>query len=196
MANEPESAAARVSGGDRHHEASAPERQIISVLVKNRPGLLAQVANLFSARGFNIDSLTVSETEDPRFSRMTITVRGDVALVEAIRKGLCRFVDVVNVLDFTGVERVERDLALVKIAASAGTRQEIFQLVEVFQGKVVDIGTRDCIVEIAGPAAKIDAFINIVRPYGIREVARTGRVAMARGPKMEGVPARSFVPGT
>ena len=186
---------AKSADGGHDHERMVRDRQIISVLVKNRPGLLAQVANLFSARGFNIDSLTVSETEDSRYSRMTIAVRGEPAVVEAIRKGLSRFVDVISVLDFTGVERVERDLALVKIGANSSNRHEIFQLVEVFQGKIVDIGAKDCIAEITGPAPKIDAFINVVRPYGIKEIARTGRVAIARGPKMEGIPSKTFVPG-
>ncbi len=162
------------------------KRHVISALVKNAPGLLAQVANLFAARGYNIDSLTVGETEQAKFSRMTITVRGDEATIEAMKKGLTKFVNVIKVLDFTGVDHVERDLALVKLSTPAGARQEILELVQVFEGKVVDIGLKDVMVEVVGPESKIDAFLLIVKPYGIKEMARTGRLAMARGTAMEG----------
>jgi acetolactate synthase I/III small subunit len=161
-------------------------RHVISTLVQNAPGLLAQVANLFAARGFNIDSLTVGETENPHFSRMTITMRGDDKSVEAMKQGLRKFVYVIKVLDLTGIDHVERDLAMVKINIPAGQRQELLQLVEVFEGKVVDIGIKDIMVELVGPEQKIDAFLNVVRPFGIKEMARTGRLAMARGTQMEG----------
>lgn len=167
-------------------KAQKPRRHVISVLVKNVPGLLAQVANLFAARGYNIESLTVAETEDERYSRMTIAVRGEEVIIDSLKKGLTKFVNVIKVLDFTGLDHVERDLALVKINTPHGSRQEIFQLVEVFEGTVVDIGLKDVMVEIIGPEKKIDAFLNIMKPFGIKEMARTGRVAMARGPKMEG----------
>ncbi|MBI3832093.1 MAG: acetolactate synthase small subunit [Planctomycetes bacterium] len=163
-----------------------PRRHVISVLVKNVSGLLAQVANLFAARGYNIESLTVAETEDDRYSRMTIAVRGEEVIIASLKKGLTKFVNVIKVLDFTGTDHVERDLALVKINTPHGSRQEIFQLVEVFEGTVVDIGLKDIMVEIIGPEKKIDAFLNIMKPFGIKEMARTGRLAMARGPKMEG----------
>ncbi|HYF51703.1 MAG TPA: acetolactate synthase small subunit [Planctomycetota bacterium] len=162
------------------------KRHVISALVKNAPGLLAQVANLFAARGYNIDSLTVGETENTRFSRMTITVRGDDAIIEALKRGLSKFVNVIKVLDFTGIDHVERDLALVKITTPAGARQEILELVQVFEAKVVDIGLKDLTVELVGPEQKIDAFLNVIRQYGIKEMARTGRLAMARGSAMEG----------
>jgi acetolactate synthase-1/3 small subunit len=167
-------------------EGLRPRRHVISVLVKNVSGLLARCANLFAARGYNIDSLTVGETEDPRYSRMTIVVRGEETIIEALKKGLTKFIDVIKVLDFTGTEFVERDLALVKIHTPAGSRQEMFQIVEVFEGRVVDIGAKECTVEIAGPERKLDAFLQLMKPFGIKEMARTGRVAMARGPKMEG----------
>lgn len=168
--------------------APAPKvrRHVISTLVKNVPGLLAQVANLFAARGYNIESLTVGETEDGKFSRMTITVRGEEPIIEALKQGLRKFVNVIKVLDFTAIDHVERDLALVKINTPAGARQEILELVQVFEGKVVDIGLKNLMVEIVGPEQKIDAFLTIVRPYGIKEMARTGRLAMARGSAMEG----------
>jgi len=167
-------------------KAQHPKRHVISVLVKNVPGLLAQVANLFAARGYNIESLTVAETEDENFSRMTITVRGEDVIIQSLKKGLSKFVNVIKVLDFSGIDHVERDLALVKISTPHGSRSEIFQLVEVFEGVVVDIGLKDIMVEIIGPEKKIDAFLNIMRPFGIKEMVRTGRVALARGPKMEG----------
>src|SRR5258708_17770173 len=171
--------------------AAAPSRQrlkrhVISALVKNVPGLLAQVANLFAARGYNIESLTVGETETHNFSRMTITVRGDDKVIEALRNGLRKFVNVVKVLDFTDLDHVERDLALVKLVTPAGARQEILELIQVFEGKVVDITLKEIMVELVGPEQKIDTFLNIVRPYGIKEMARTGRLAMARGSAMEG----------
>jgi acetolactate synthase-1/3 small subunit len=166
--------------------AQKPRRHVISVLVKNVPGLLARIANLFAARGYNIDSLTVGETEDERYSRMTVVVRGEEVIIDALKKGLTKFVDVIKVLDFTALEHVERDLALVKVHTPAGSRQEIFQLVEVFEGRVVDIGLKECTVELVGPERKIDAFLHLMKPFGIKEMARTGRVALARGPRMEG----------
>ena len=167
-------------------ETPRAKRHVISTLVRNVPGLLAQVANLFAARGYNIESLTVGETESPDFSRMTISVRGDEEIIEALERGLKKFVNVIKVLDFTQIDHVERDLALIKINTAAGSRQEILELVQVFQGKVVDIGLKDVLIELGGPEGKIDAFINIVRQYGIKEMARTGRVALARGSAMEG----------
>ncbi len=166
--------------------ASKSRRHVISTLVKNAPGLLSQVANLFAARGYNIDSLTVGETDNPKFSRMTIVVRGDDKIIEALKQGLRKFVNVIKVLDMTGVDHVERDLALVKVNIPSGARQEILELVQVFEGKVVDISLKDIMVEVVGPEQKLDAFLNIVRPYGIKEMARTGRLALARGSAMEG----------
>ena len=162
------------------------KRHVISALVKNAPGLLAQVANLFAARGYNIDSLTVGETEQAQFSRMTITLRGDEASVDAMKKGLSKFVNVIKVLDFTGIDHVERDLAMVKINIPSGARSEILEVIQVFEGKVVDIELKELMVQVTGPEAKIDAFLKIIKPYGIKEMARTGRLAMARGTAMEG----------
>ena len=162
------------------------KRHIISVLVKNVPGLLAGVANLFAARGYNIESLTVAETEDPRFSRMTIVVRGEESILEHMKKGLRKFVNVIRVMDFTGLDFVERDLALIKVNVPAGARQEIFQIVDVFEGKIVDIAPKECVVELVGPERKVEAFLELMRPFGIKEMTRTGRAAMARGPRMEG----------
>jgi acetolactate synthase-1/3 small subunit len=169
-----------------------PKRHVISVLVKNVPGLLAQIANLFAARGYNIQSLTVAQTEDSRFSRMTITVTGEEMIIEALKTGLSRFINVIRVLDYTDVEHVHRDLALIKVHTPAGARQEIFQLVELFQGKVLDIGLKDCVIELVGPERKIDAFLALMVPYGIKEMARTGHVALARGAKYEGKTGEGF----
>lgn len=163
-----------------------PTRHVISLVVKNVSGLLAQVANLFAARGSNIESLTVAETENERFSRMTIVVRGEEVVIDALKKALSKFVNVIKVLDFSGMDHVERDLALIKVATPAGSRQEIFQLVEVFEGQVVDIGLKDCMIEIIGPEKKIDAFLRVMSAFGIKEMARTGRVALARGSDMAG----------
>jgi acetolactate synthase-1/3 small subunit len=159
---------------------------IISATVTNRPGVLARVAGLFSARGYNIDSLAVGETENPELSRMTIAVHGDEKVLEQIRKQLGRLIDIIKVTDFQGRDFVQRDLMLIKVSAPPAKRSEIFQLTEVFEGKVVDISTRHVVLEITGPEAKVDAFITLMKPYGIREVARTGRIAMLRGVREPG----------
>ena len=156
-------------------------RHVISVLVENKPGVLAHISGMFSARGFNIDSLTVGETEDARFSRMTIVTRGEDAVIEQIRKQLERVVDVIKVIDFSGQDYVERDLMLIKVHAPAGRRGEIFELAEVFKGKVVDIGPKHVMLEVSGPESKLEALITMLKPYGIKELARTGRVGLRRG---------------
>jgi len=156
------------------------QKHIISALVANRPGVLAHVAGLFSARGFNIDSLAVGETEQPDFSRMTIVVAGDEAILEQVRKQLSKLIDVVKVQDFVGVPCVERDLALVVVHAPAGKRNEVLELVDIFRAKVVDVGRSDLMIELSGTEDKVEAFLNLLRPYGIREMVRTGRIALAR----------------
>jgi len=155
-------------------------RHIISCLVENRAGVLAHVAGLFSSRGFNIESLSVSPTENPATSRMTIVTSGDEAILEQIRKQLNKLVPVLKVSDFSGQNYVERDLLLVKVASPAGKRAELMALVEVFQAKVVDITQNDMVIEVSGPGAKIDALLDLLSTYGVKEVARTGSVAMLR----------------
>ena len=155
-------------------------KHIISALVENKPGVLAHVAGMFAARAFNIDSLVVGRTEDPQLSRMTIVVIGDDKVVEQVRKQLAKIVPVVKVQDFAGQPVVARDLMLIAISAASDKRHEILSLIEVFEGKVVDIGLKFVMVEISGPEAKIEAFIDICRPYGIKSVARTGTIAMPR----------------
>ena len=156
-------------------------RHVISAIVENRPGVLAHIAGLFAGRGFNIDSLNVGETEDPARSRLTVVARGDDAVLEQVRKQLGKIIDVIKVVDFSDAETVERDLMLIKVAANPERRGEIFEIVEVFRGKVVDIGPRHLTLEVSGPEKKIEAFVDLMKPYGIKELVRTGRVALARG---------------
>ncbi len=156
------------------------QKHIISALVANRPGVLAHAAGLFSARGFNIDSLAVGETEQPDLSRMTIVVAGDEAILEQVRKQLAKLIDVVKVQDFSGVPCVERDLALIQVRAPVGKRSEILELVSIFRGRVVDVGPGDLMVELSGTEDKVEAFLDLMKPYGIREMARTGRIALPR----------------
>ncbi len=160
-------------------------RHVISALVKNEVGVLAHIAGLFSARAYNIDSLNVGETDDPDLSRMTIVVRGDDAIIEQVIKQLRKLVTVVKVIDFSGRKYVERDLMLIKVCTPPGERREVSELVNIFRGKVVDISLKDMVIELSGPEAKINAFISLCEPYGIREVVRSGRIAMSRSSKEE-----------
>jgi acetolactate synthase-1/3 small subunit len=160
-------------------------KHIISALVENKPGVLAHVAGMFAARAFNIDSLVVGRTEDPELSRMTIVVIGDDKVLEQVRKQLAKIVPVVKVQDFAGKPVVARDLMLINIAATPEKRPEIFSLIEIFKGEVVDIGPKQLLVEICGPETKIEAFIEACKPYGIKGLARTGTIAMPRQTKEE-----------
>ena len=160
-------------------------KHIISALVENKPGVLAHVAGMFAARAFNIDSLAVGRTEDPELSRMTIVVVGDDKVVEQVRKQLAKVVPVVKVQDFAGQPTVARDLMLISVSAPPEKRPEVVSLVEMFKGKVVDIGPKLLMVEVSGPESKIEAFINACRPYGIKSVVRTGTIAMPRQAKTE-----------
>ena len=155
-------------------------KHIISALVENKSGVLAHVAGMFAARGFNIDSLVVGRTEDPLLSRMTIVVVGDDRVVEQVRKQLAKLVPVVKVQDFVGQPVVARDLMLIAISAPPEKRPEILSLIEMFKGKVVDIGQKFVMIEVSGPEEKIEAFIDVCKPYGIKSVARTGTIAMPR----------------
>lgn len=155
-------------------------KHIISALVENHFGVLAHVASLFSGRGFNIDSLSVGETEDPTVSRMTIVVRGDDRILEQVIKQLDKLVDVIKVLDFAPGTLVERDLVLIKVSADKGSRSEIMQIVDIFRAKIVDISPTTLMVEATGTEGKIDAIIGMLKPFGIKEIARTGRVALQR----------------
>jgi len=160
-------------------------KHIISALVENKPGVLAHVAGMFAARAFNIDSLAVGRTEDPKLSRMTIVVVGDDKVLEQVRKQLAKIVPVVKVQDFAGKPLVARDLMLIAISAPPEKRPEVLSLIEMFKGKVVDIGQKFVMVEVSGPEAKIEAFIEVCKPYGIKGMARTGTIAMPRQPRTE-----------
>ena len=156
-------------------------RHVLSALVQNQPGVLANISGMLASRGFNIDSLAVGETEDANLSRMTFVVHGDDAELEQVRKQLDKVVTVVKVQDISSEDFVERDLMLIKVTATPGQRMEISLLVEMFRGRVVDIGLDTLMVEISGQERKIEAFIELMRPYGILELARTGRIALVRG---------------
>ncbi|MBW8000693.1 MAG: acetolactate synthase small subunit [Planctomycetes bacterium] len=158
-------------------------KHIISALVENKPGVLAHVAGMFAARAFNIDSLVVGRTEDPDLSRMTIVVIGDDRVLEQVRKQLAKIISVVKVLDFVGKPVIARDLMLISISAPPEKRPEVLTLIEMFNGKIVDVGQKFVMVEVSGPEEKIEAFIDMCRPYGIKNVARTGTIAMVRHSK-------------
>ena len=152
----------------------------ISVLVENKFGVLARISTLFAARGFNIDSLAVGETEDPNISRMTIVVKGDDSVLEQVTKQLNKLVDVIKVNDFSEADYVERGLALIKISVKNSTRETIMKTIGVFRGKIIDLSKDSVVVEITGDEEKIEAFIEAVSAYGIKEVCRTGVVALSR----------------
>ncbi len=156
-------------------------KHIISALVQNEAGVLAHISGLFAGRGFNIDSLAVGETEDPEVSRMTIVAEGDEQILEQIVKQLRKVITVIKVQDFSGKRYVERDLALIKVNAPAGRRGEIIELTNLFRGRVVDVAPSEMMIELSGPEDKLEAFLTLIRPYGIKEVCRTGRIALLRG---------------
>lgn len=155
----------------------------VAVLVENNPGVLAKVANLFSRRGYNIDSLVVSDTEDKTISRMTIVVDGDEKTVEQVTKQLHKLVDVIKVNDLTHDDTVCRQLLLVRVAADRETRGEIIQLMDIFRARIIDIGRRSLIIEATGDESKIEAILKSLQPFGIQEIVKTGISAMVRSPK-------------
>ena len=159
----------------------AENRHVISVLVENRFGVLARIASLFSGRGFNIDSLTVAETEEPDVSRMTIVSTGDEQIIEQITKQLNKLIDVIKVSDLTGSQYIERELALIKVDAENQARGEIIQIVDIFRAHIVDVSPTTLTIETTGDEEKLKAIVDILRPYGIQEIVRTGKIAMLRG---------------
>ncbi len=159
-------------------------RHIISVLVENEFGVLARVAGLFSGRGFNIESLCVAETLDPTVSAMTIATRGSEAILEQILKQLNKLINVIKVVDFRDLEHVSREMVLVKINATERNREEILRMTEIFRGRVIDVSAKTYTVEITGTEDKIKAFLTLVKPLGVKELVRTGSIAMIRGEKM------------
>ena len=156
-------------------------RHVLSALVQNQPGVLAHISGMLASRGFNIDSLAVGETEQHDRSRMTFVVHGDDQVLDQVRKQLDKIVTVVRVDDISSENYVERDLMLIKVTSTAEKRPEVFQLAESFRGRVVDIQHENVMIEISGTEGKVEAFIELMRPYGILELARTGRIALVRG---------------
>ena len=163
--------------------ASEPRKHTISVLVENKFGVLSRVAGLFSARGYNIESLSVGETLDPAVSRMTLVVTGDEFVIEQVTKQLHKLIDVIKVSDLTDDSHVERELVLIRVNAEPQHRAEILRTGDIFRAKVVDVTPISFILEATGDAGKIEALIELLRPMGIQEIVRTGKVAIARGPK-------------
>jgi len=153
----------------------------INVLVENEFGVLARISGLFSGRGFNIESLSVAETMDPKVSAMTIVTRGDDQVLEQITKQLNKLVCVIKVTDLLGKEYVAREMVLVKVAAKPENRAEILSITDIFRGKVVDVSSKSYTIEVTGAEEKVKAFLELLKPMGIKEMARTGRVALVRG---------------
>ncbi len=158
-------------------------RHTLSVLVENRHGVLARVAGMFARRGYNIDSLTVGVTEDPTISRMTIVVRGDDEVLEQVTKQLNKLIDVIRVSDLKAEDTVEREMALFKVSSDVSNRSEIMQIVDIFRARIIDVAPKSMIVEVTGDETKIEALEQLLRPFGIKEMVRTGKVALRRGAK-------------
>jgi len=156
-------------------------RHTISVLVENEFGVLSRVSGLFSGRGFNIESLSVAETQDPTVSRMTIVTSGNDQIVEQILKQLNKLVSVIKVVNLTNTETVNRELVLIKVNADPETKAEVLRLVDIFRAKIVDVAIRCYTIEMTGDEEKVKALLQLLKPIGIREIVRTGRVAIARG---------------
>jgi acetolactate synthase-1/3 small subunit len=158
-------------------------RHTIAVLVENEFGVLSRVAGLFSGRGFNIDSLSVAPTNDEAMSRMTIVTRGDEQILEQITKHLNKLIDIIKVIDFTDETAIEREMALIKVTAEDAARAEVLRIVDIFRAKVIDTTPKSFTVEVTGAPSKIDAILDLLRPLGLKELVRTGPVAIGRGAK-------------
>ena len=156
------------------------EKRILSLMVDNQPGVLSRIVGLFSGRGFNIESLSVAETTDPLVSRITLVTMGDMAILEQVTKQLNKLINVIKVFDFTDMAFVRRDMALIKVRAKPENRAEILRMVDIFRSRVVDVGADFYTVEVTGDEDKIAAFLSLLKPMGIREIARTGAIALAR----------------
>ncbi len=162
---------------------SEPRKHTIAILVENKFGVLSRVAGLFSARGYNIESLSVGETLDPTVSRMTIVVRGDEFVIEQVTKQLHKLIDVVKVSDLTDDSHVERELVLIRVNAEPQHRNEILRTADIFRAKVVDVTPSSFVLEATGDEAKLEALLELLRPMGVQEIVRTGKVAISRGLK-------------
>jgi acetolactate synthase I/III small subunit len=159
-------------------------RHTISVLVNNHAGVLSRVSNLFSARGYNIDSLVVGVTDNPRVSRITLVVKGDERIIDQVEKQLNKLIDVIKVFDLTHDDFIARDLALIKVKAEAHTRSQVMEIVQCFDGKIVDVALKSFIIEVTGKESKINAMVELLGNYGVLELVRTGEVAISRGKKV------------
>ncbi len=159
------------------------EKHVLSMLVDNEPGVLSRIAGLFSGRGYNIESLCVAETMDPQVSRMTIVTKGNEPIVEQIKKQLNKLINVIKVYELTGQEYVQRELAMIKVSAKPEHRAEILRIVDIFRCKVVDVGLDHYTIEVTGDEGKLAALLNLLRPIGIKEIARTGMIALFREAK-------------
>ena len=155
-------------------------RHTISVLVENKFGVLTRIAGLFSGRGFNIDTLNVAPTQDPSASRMTIVTKGDDATLEQIVKQLNKLVEVIKVQDFRQDEYIDRELALVKVSVDGKSRSEVMQITDIFRAKIVDVQAKSLTVEVTGDESKVEKFLELMRPFGVLDLTRTGKVAMPR----------------
>ncbi|MDP3029456.1 MAG: acetolactate synthase small subunit [Deltaproteobacteria bacterium] len=158
-------------------------KHTFSVLVENKPGVLSRVAGLFSGRGFNIESLCVAETLDPGLSLMTLVTRGDEQIIEQINKQLNKLINVLKVVDVSEGDFVEREMVLVKVKAEGNTRAEVLRMTDIFRGKIVDVSPKEYTIELTGDEKKVRAVLELLRPLGIKEVARTGTIAMPRSKK-------------
>jgi acetolactate synthase-1/3 small subunit len=156
-------------------------KHTIAVIVENKSGVLTRIAGLFSRRSFNIESLSVGATDNPDYSRMTITVKGDRDVLEQVIKQLSKLINVIRVSALEPAESVERELAVIKVSADRESRSEIMQIVNIFRAKIIDVSARSMIIEVTGDEEKVDAFIQLLRQFGIKELARTGKVSMTRG---------------
>jgi len=159
------------------------EKHVLSMLVDNEPGVLSRIAGLFSERGYNIESLCVAGTMDPQVSRMTIVTKGNEPIVEQIKKQLNKLINVIKVYELTGQEYVQRELAMIKVSAKPEHRAEILRIVDIFRCKVVDVGLDHYTIEVTGDEGKLAALLNLLRPIGIKEIARTGIIALFREAK-------------
>ncbi|MHB8118224.1 MAG: acetolactate synthase small subunit [Methanothrix sp.] len=159
-------------------------KHTIAVIVENKSGVLTRIAGLFSRRSFNIDSLSVGATDNPDYSRMTITVHGDRDVLEQVIKQLSKLINVIRVSEMEAGESIERELAIIKVSADKESRSEIMQIVNIFRAKIIDVSHRSMIIEVTGDEEKIDAIVQLLRQFGIKEMARTGKVSMVRGARV------------
>jgi acetolactate synthase-1/3 small subunit len=164
-------------------EKGNQQKHILSVLVQNKFGVLSRVAGLFSGRGYNIESLSVAPTEEPSLSRITIVTKGSQDILEQIYKQLNKLIDIIKVVDTNSESHVDREMVLVKVRADSSVRADVLRAADIFKGNIIDSSARTCTIEVTGEEGKINAFINLISSFGVLEIARTGKVAISRGPR-------------